>query len=84
MKLEKTNAMRILDKAKISYQTYTYDADDGAIDGVSVAKKCSQDPQKVFKTLLTRGSSKNYFVFVIPVEHELDLKKCAKAVNEKA
>lgn len=84
MKLEKTNAMRILDKAKISYQTYTYDADDGAIDGVSVAKKCSQAPQKVFKTLLTRGSSKNYFVFVIPVEHELDLKKCAKAVNEKS
>ena len=41
MKLEKTNAMRILDKAKISYQTYTYDADDGAIDGVSVVKKCS-------------------------------------------
>lgn len=84
MKIEKTNAMRILDKAKLTYQTYTYDAQDGVIDGVSVAHKCNQDPKKVFKTLITRGNSKNYFVFVIPVEHELDLKKCAKAVGEKS
>lgn len=83
MKLEKTNAMRILDKAKIKYQTYTYES-DGAIDGVSVAHKCDQEPRKVFKTLITQGTSKNYFVFVIPVEHELDLKKCAKAVHEKS
>lgn len=84
MKLEKTNAMRILDKAKIDYKTYTYDAEDGAIDGVSVAHKCNQDPKKVYKTLITRGASKNYFVFLIPVEYELDLKKCAKAVGEKS
>lgn len=84
MKIDKTNAMRILDKAKLTYQTYTYDAQDGAIDGVSVALKCNQDPKKVFKTLITRGNSKNYFVFVIPVEHELDLKKCAKAAGEKS
>lgn len=83
MKLEKTNAMRILDKAKVDYKTHTYDAEDGAIDGISVAHKCNQDPKKVYKTLITRGASKNYFVFVIPVEYELDLKKCAKAVGEK-
>lgn len=84
MKLEKTNAMRILDKAKVDYKTHTYDAEDGAIDGISVAHKCNQDPKKVYKTLITRGASKNYFVFVIPVEYELDLKKCAKAVGEKS
>lgn len=84
MKLEKTNAMRILDKAKVDYKTYTYDAEDGVIDGISVAHKCNQDPKKVYKTLITRGASKNYFVFVIPVEYELDLKKCAKVVGEKS
>lgn len=75
--------MRILDKAKAAYQVHTYEAEDGHIDGISVALKCHQDPKKVFKTLITRGASKNYFVFVIPVEEELDLKKCAKSVHEK-
>lgn len=83
MKITKTNAMRILDKAKLKYECHTYEAEDGHIDGMSVANKCNQDPKKVFKTLITRGSSKNLYVFVIPVEKELDLKKCAKSIKEK-
>ncbi|MBP3285049.1 MAG: Cys-tRNA(Pro) deacylase [Clostridia bacterium] len=80
----KTNAMRILEKQKISYQTYEYEHGKEAVDGVTVAKLLHQNPEQVFKTLVTRGHSKNYFVFVIPVEHELDLKKAAKAVKEKS
>ena len=82
--MEKTNAMRILDKHKITYEVKTYDASDGVIDGVSVAKKVGQDPKIVYKTLVTQGKSRNYFVFVIPVECELDLKAAAKAVGEKS
>ncbi|MGN0642397.1 MAG: Cys-tRNA(Pro) deacylase [Huintestinicola sp.] len=80
----KTNAMRILDKAKIPYEVHTYPHGDDAVDGVSVARLTGQDPRKVYKTLVTQGSSKNYFVFVIPVEKELDLKKCARSVGEKS
>ncbi len=83
-KVEKTNAMRILDKQKVSYSVQTYDAADGAIDGVTVAEKIGQDPKFVYKTLVTQGKSKNYFVFVIPVEKELDLKAAAKSVGEKS
>lgn len=82
--MEKTNAMRILDKNKIEYEVRTYDAADGAIDGVSVAAKVGQDPKIVYKTLVTQGKSRNYFVYVIPVEKELDLKKAAKIVGEKS
>ncbi len=82
--MEKTNAMRILDKQKISYQVSTYDASDGALDGISVAAKIGQPPELVYKTLVTQGKSKNYFVFVIPVEKELDLKSAARAVGEKS
>ncbi len=80
----KTNAMRIVEREKIPYQSYTYEAGDGAIDGISVAHKMGQDEQKVYKTLVTKGSSHNYFVFVIPVAKELDLKAAARAVGEKS
>lgn len=80
----KTNAMRILDKKKISYNIYTYDNKDGKIDGVSVASKLNQDVNKVFKTLVTMGVSKEYYVFVIPVQKELDLKAAARVVEEKS
>lgn len=82
MKIEKTNAMRILDQKKLKYNIYTYET-EVAISGVEVAKILNQDPNQVFKTLVTQGNSKNYYVFLIPVHKELDLKKCAKAVNEK-
>lgn len=80
----KTNAMRILDKAGIHYHTLTYDHSDGKIDGISVAEKLEIPVEKVFKTLVTQGTSKEYYVFVIPVADELDLKAAAKAVGEKA
>lgn len=80
---KKTNAMRILEKEKISYKIHYYDTKDGHIDGISVAKKMKENPNTVFKTLVTQGHSKNYYVFVIPVEKELNLKKAAKSVNEK-
>ncbi|HLO11364.1 MAG TPA: Cys-tRNA(Pro) deacylase [Pseudoneobacillus sp.] len=79
----KTNAMRILDSQKIHYQLMTYDNNDGKIDGVSVAGKINKDPNIVYKTLVAQGASKNIFVFIIPVEAELDLKKAAKAAGEK-
>lgn len=80
---EKTNVMRILDKKKIKYNSYCY-ADTDAISGVDVAKALNQNPSQVFKTLVTIGKTKKYYVFVIPVEKELDLKKAAKSVNEKS
>lgn len=79
----KTNAMRILDAKKVSYDMYTYDNKDGKIDGVSVAEKIGRDPKEVYKTLVAQGASKNIYVFVIPVAEELDLKKAAKAAGEK-
>ncbi|MFN7250168.1 MAG: Cys-tRNA(Pro) deacylase [Anaerobacillus sp.] len=75
--------MRMLDKEKMKYEIYTYESEDGKIDGVSVAKKIDQDVRIVFKTLVAQGASKQYFVFVVPVEKELDLKKAAKSVGEK-
>lgn len=80
----KTNAMRILDKSGISYNTYSYDHRDGLIDGISVAKKMDQPLEQVYKTLVTQGTSREYYVFVIPVADELDLKAAARVVNEKA
>jgi Cys-tRNA(Pro)/Cys-tRNA(Cys) deacylase len=79
----KTNAIRILDAKKISYDVLTYDNKDGKIDGISVAGKIGRNPKEVYKTLVAQGASKNLFVFVIPVEGELDLKKAAKAAGEK-
>ena len=83
MAIQKTNAMRILDKNKVSYEVITYDISDDKIDGVSVAKKTGQDVKEVYKTLVTQGTSREFFVFVIPVAEELDLKKAAKAAGEK-
>ncbi|MGK5507797.1 Cys-tRNA(Pro) deacylase [Brevibacillus formosus] len=83
MKQGKTNAMRILDKEKIAYTMLTYATDDGKVDGIAVAQKIGREENVVYKTLISQGTSKSYYVFVIPVEAELDLKKAAKAVGEK-
>lgn len=80
----KTNAMRILDKQKISYTTHEYPHGKDAVDGVTVACLLGQNPDQVFKTLVTKGTGREYYVFVIPVDEELDLKKCAKSVGEKS
>ncbi|MFB9757510.1 Cys-tRNA(Pro) deacylase [Ectobacillus funiculus] len=79
----KTNAMRMLDAKKMTYNVMTYNNDDGQIDGVSVAKKIGRDTRVVYKTLVTQGQTKSLYVFAIPVEAELDLKKAAKAAGEK-
>ncbi|MGL4849022.1 MAG: Cys-tRNA(Pro) deacylase [Clostridium sp.] len=81
--MQKTNAMRILDKKKVAYEALEYDATDGHIDGAAVAEKTGQEPETVYKTLVTVGSSKALYVFVIPVLEELDLKKAAKVAGEK-
>lgn len=83
-KEKKTNAMRMLERAKVPYQTYHYEHGDGHIDGVSVAQKLGQAAGTVFKTLVTKGAGGDYYVFVIPVDKELDRKAAAKAVGEKA
>jgi Cys-tRNA(Pro)/Cys-tRNA(Cys) deacylase len=80
----KTNAMRIIDKAGITYNTYNYDHSDGVIDGISVAKKIGQPEEHVYKTLVTQGTSREYYVFVIPVADELDLKVAANVVKQKS
>ena len=79
----KTNAMRILEREGVPHTVHIYDPDLG-IDGVSVARQLGQDPQAVFKTLVTQGKSGEHFVFMIPVAQELDLKKAAKACGEKS
>ena len=81
--MEKTNVMRILDQKKIEYRSHFY-GDTGAISGTDVAQALNENPQSVFKTLVTAGKSKKYYVFMIPVCEELDLKKAAKSVNEKS
>lgn len=82
-KQEKTNAMRILDQRKIEYVVHDY-TESGAIAGEDVARTLGEDPEKVFKTLVTVGKSKQYYVFLVPVCKELNLKKAAKAVGEKS
>lgn len=82
-KAEKTNVMRILDKAEIPYQTHFYSPDTG-IDAISVANALGQDPQAVFKTLVTQGKSRAFYVFVIPATGSLNLKRAAAACGEKA
>ena len=79
----KTNAMRILDSKKISYEMLSYESEDGKIDGISVAHKIGVDEKNVFKTLVAQGTSKEIYVFVIPVAEELDLKNAAKIAGEK-
>ena len=84
-KQKKTNGMRILDQKKIPYTAKEYPHEEGvAVDGVTVAASIGEDPSCVYKTLVTQGSSKNYFVFVIPVAAELDLKAAARSVGEKS
>ena len=79
----KTNVMRILEREGVAYSVHTYSPDTG-IDGVSVARALGQDPQAVFKTLVTQGKSRALFVFVIPVAATLNLKRAAAACGEKA
>ena len=79
----KTNAMRILDSKKVSYEMLSYESEDGKIDGISVAHKIGGDEKNVFKTLVAQGTSKELYVFVIPVAEELDLKNAAKIAGEK-
>lgn len=80
----KTNVMRILDRAKIPYRHYSHEHEEGAVDGVSVARLLGRNPAQVYKTLVTRGAGGGFFVFVIPVQEELDLKAAARAVGEKS
>ena len=75
--------MRLLDQKKIDYTSYCY-IDSGVISGMDVAAVLNQNPDQVFKTLVTVGSSKNHYVFMVPVNRELDLKKAAAAVGEKS
>ena len=82
-KNEKTNVMRILDKESVPYQVHTYSPDTG-IDALSVSNALGQDPQTVFKTLVTQGKSRAYYVFVIPATGSLNLKHAAAACGEKA
>ena len=79
----KTNAMRILDRMKIPYSHYTYECEEFT-DGVQVADMLGLPHEKVYKTLVAQGASRESFVFVIPIEAELDLKKAARAVGEKS
>ena len=84
-KTEKTNVMRILEQKKIPYTPHFYPHGEGIpTDGVTVANFVGKDVKSVYKTLVTRSASKNYYVFVIPVAEHLDLKKAAKAVSEKS
>ena len=79
----KTNVMRELDKLKIKYNFYSYLGTD-AVSGVEVAKVLNQNPERVFKTLVTVGKSGKHYVFMLPVAEELNLKKSAKSVGEKS
>ncbi len=81
--IEKTNVIRTLEQKKIDFKSYCY-ADTDAISGVEVATVLNLDPERVFKTLVTVSATGNHYVFLVPVEKELDLKKAAKAVGEKS
>lgn len=80
---EKTNVMRILQQKKIPYQMHSY-ADTDAISGEEVAEVLGEDPNRVFKTLVTLGRSGKHYVFLVPVPEKLDLKKAAKSVKERS
>ena len=79
----KTNAMRILEKENIPFQHYTYEC-EAFTDGIQVADMLHLPHEKVYKTLVTQGNDHNYYVFVLPIEAELDFKKCAKSVGVKS
>ena len=80
---DKTNVMRILEQKKINYVSHNY-LDTGAVSGIEVAEALGDDPDMVFKTLVTVGKSKVNYVFVVPVNKELNLKKAAQSVGEKS
>ena len=80
---EKTNVMRVLDGKKIAYESHSYEPDQ-SLTGEEIAGILGEDPKRVFKTLVTRGKTGQYYVFVVPVQSELDLKKAAKAAGEKS
>lgn len=82
-KEEKTNAVRLLTQKKLAFQTHDY-TDSGAVSGLEVAQALGQEPQRMFKTLVTEGRSGAHYVFLVPVAGELDLKKAAAAVGEKS
>lgn len=82
-KQEKTNVMRLLDQQGVAYESHCYEG-TGAVSGAEVAAVLGQDPERVFKTLVTEGKSGQHYVFVIPVLQELDLKKAAAASGEKS
>lgn len=81
--MSKTNAMRVLDKQKIQYQSLSYNNEDGKIHGTAVAEKIGKPADQVFKTLVAAAAPGHIYVFVIPVGDELDVKKAAKAAGEK-
>ena len=80
---KKTNAMRILDSKNVAYSVHSY-ADTDAVSGIEVVRALNQNPEQVFKTLVTVSKTLNHYVFVIPVEKQLNLKKAAKSVGEKS
>ena len=82
-KQDKTNVMRILDGKKIPYEMHTYEADP-TLSGEEIANILGENPDCVFKTLVTQGKSGQYYIFVVPVKCELDLKKAAKKTGEKS
>ena len=82
--MKKTNVERILDRENLTYEVVHYEVKDGKIDGISVAEKIGKDPSEVYKTLVTRGHSSRIYVFLIPVSESLDMKKAAKACDEKS
>ena len=82
-KNDKTNVMRVLDQKKVPYTAHSYEP-DATLSGEEIARILNEDADKVFKTLVTQGKSGQYYVFVIPVKGELDLKKAAKTAGEKA
>ena len=82
--MDKTNVMRLLDQKKIKYTPHTYPVTDPPMSGAEVAAYLGQEPERVFKTLVTVGATRKNYVFMVPVEEELDLKKAAKAVGEKS
>ena len=81
--MTKTNAVRLLESAKIKYFIHEYDVSDGKIDGISVAHKIGKESERVYKTLVAVGKSTGINVFVVPVDYELDLKKAARVAGDK-
>ena len=80
---EKTNAIRLLEQKKLPFKVHDYSQSD-AVNGMEIADYLHENPDRVFKTLVTVGKSASHYVFLVPVSRELDLKKAAKAVNEKS